>query len=178
MILRSPAEDENRHGLALTVILNAVKDLLYVFDPLETDNKQILRRGVYPEHGRRAPQNDIATSQDDRRQAYNSNFRRSTRRTRRIWKLIFPNLLSSCSSRPSWCNICCDFGCDLGALGLPRYSFSHLGQKPACFQILHHGCDDHLIEVYFLNFRIDARHQATHGFPGVEIEADLDVGHL
>jgi hypothetical protein len=36
--------------LALTVILNAVKDLLYVFDPLETDNKQILRRGVYPEH--------------------------------------------------------------------------------------------------------------------------------
>ena len=30
--------------------------------PLETDNKQILRRGVYPEHGRRVPQNDIATS--------------------------------------------------------------------------------------------------------------------
>jgi hypothetical protein len=32
MILHSPTEDENRHGLALTVILNAVKDLLYVFD--------------------------------------------------------------------------------------------------------------------------------------------------
>ena len=48
------------------------------FDPLETDNKQILRRGVYPEHGRRAPQNDIATSpQGDGRQAYNPNFRRS-----------------------------------------------------------------------------------------------------
>ena len=45
---------ENRGSLALTVILNAVKDLLYVFDPLETDNKQILRRC--------APQNDIATS--------------------------------------------------------------------------------------------------------------------
>jgi hypothetical protein len=41
-------------ALAFTVILNAVKDLLYVFDPLETDNKQILRRC--------APQNDIATS--------------------------------------------------------------------------------------------------------------------
>ena len=54
MILRSPAENENRRGLALTVILNAVKDLLYVFDPLETDDKQILRRC--------APQNDIATS--------------------------------------------------------------------------------------------------------------------
>jgi hypothetical protein len=45
--------------------------------PLETDNKQILRRGVYPEHRRRAPQNDIATSpQGDGRQAYNPNFRR------------------------------------------------------------------------------------------------------
>jgi hypothetical protein len=66
--LSSPTEDENRHGLALTVILNAVKDLLYVFDPLETDNKQILRR--------HAPQNDITTSQGDLRQAYNSNFRR------------------------------------------------------------------------------------------------------
>ena len=66
----------------------------------------------------------------------------------------------------------------LCALRLPRYSFSHLRQKAACFQILHHGCDDYLIEVYFLNFRIDARHQPTHGFPGVEIEADLDVGHL
>ena len=56
-------------ALALTVILNAVKDLLYVFDPSETDNKQILRRS--------APQNDIATSpQGDRRQAYNPNFRR------------------------------------------------------------------------------------------------------
>jgi hypothetical protein len=54
MILRSPTEDENGRSLALTVILNAVKDLLYVFDPLETDNKQILRRC--------APQNDIATS--------------------------------------------------------------------------------------------------------------------
>jgi hypothetical protein len=32
MILHSPTEDENRHGLALTVIRNAVKDLLYVFD--------------------------------------------------------------------------------------------------------------------------------------------------
>jgi hypothetical protein len=32
MILHSPTEDENRHGLALTVILNGVKDLLYVFD--------------------------------------------------------------------------------------------------------------------------------------------------
>jgi hypothetical protein len=32
MILHSPTEDENRHGLASTVILNAVKDLLYVFD--------------------------------------------------------------------------------------------------------------------------------------------------
>jgi hypothetical protein len=47
MILRSRTEDENRHSLALTVILNVVKDLLYVFDALETDNKQILRRGVY-----------------------------------------------------------------------------------------------------------------------------------
>jgi hypothetical protein len=63
--------------LALTVILNAVKDLLYVFDPLETDNKQILRRGVYPEHGRRAPQNDIATSpQGDRRQSLQPQFSR------------------------------------------------------------------------------------------------------
>jgi hypothetical protein len=71
--------------LALTVILNAVKDLLYVFDPLETDNKQILRRGVYPEHGRRAPQNDIATSpQGDGQQAYNPNFRRRIRRPRRV----------------------------------------------------------------------------------------------
>jgi hypothetical protein len=62
-------------ALALTVILNAVKDLLYVFDPLETDNKQILHRGVYPEHGRRAPQNDIATSpQGDRRQSPTSIF--------------------------------------------------------------------------------------------------------
>jgi hypothetical protein len=68
MILRSPTENENRHGLALTVILNAVKDLLYVFDSLETDNKQILCR--------HAPQNDITTSQGDLRQAYNSNFRR------------------------------------------------------------------------------------------------------
>jgi hypothetical protein len=32
MILHSPTENENRHGLTLTVILNAVKDLLYVFD--------------------------------------------------------------------------------------------------------------------------------------------------
>jgi hypothetical protein len=56
-------------ALALTVILNAVKDLLYVFAPLETDNKQILRRGVYPEHGRRAPQNDIVTSPPGRRAA-------------------------------------------------------------------------------------------------------------
>jgi hypothetical protein len=48
--------------LALTVILNAVKDLLYVFDALETDNKQILRRS--------APQNDTATNtQGDRRQS-------------------------------------------------------------------------------------------------------------
>jgi hypothetical protein len=62
-------------ALALTVILNAVKDLLYVFDPLETDNKQILRRC--------APQNDIATSpQGDGRQAHNPNFRRSARRIR------------------------------------------------------------------------------------------------
>ena len=38
-------------AMALTVILNAVKDLLYVFDPFETDNKQILRRGVYTERG-------------------------------------------------------------------------------------------------------------------------------
>jgi hypothetical protein len=46
--------------------------------PLETDNKQILRRC--------APQNDIATSpQGDGQQAYNPNFRRSTRRSRRIW---------------------------------------------------------------------------------------------
>jgi hypothetical protein len=57
-------------ALALTVILNAVKDLLYVFGLIETDNKQILRRC--------APQNDIATSpQGDGRQAYNPNFRRS-----------------------------------------------------------------------------------------------------
>jgi hypothetical protein len=50
---------------------------------LET-NKQILRRGVYPEHGRRAPQNDIATRpQGDGRQAYNPNFRRITRSPRR-----------------------------------------------------------------------------------------------
>ena len=49
-------------ALALTVILNAVKDLLYVFAPLEIDNKQILRRC--------APQNDIATSpQGDGRQS-------------------------------------------------------------------------------------------------------------
>ena len=40
MILRSPTEDENRRGLALTVILNAVKDLLYVFGP----SKQITSR--------------------------------------------------------------------------------------------------------------------------------------
>jgi hypothetical protein len=54
-------------ALALTVILNAVKDLLYVFDPFETDSKQILRRF--------APQNDIATSpQGDGRQAYDPNF--------------------------------------------------------------------------------------------------------
>jgi hypothetical protein len=33
---------------------------------LETDNKQIPRRGVYPEHGRRAPQNDIATQVSQR----------------------------------------------------------------------------------------------------------------
>ena len=55
-------------ALALTVILNAVKDLLYVLT-LETDNKQILRRGTYPEHGRRAPQNDTATGPADRRQS-------------------------------------------------------------------------------------------------------------
>ena len=52
MSLRSPTENENGRALALTVILNAVKDLLYVFEPLETDNKQILRR--------HAPQNDIS----------------------------------------------------------------------------------------------------------------------
>jgi hypothetical protein len=46
-------------ALALTVILNAVKDLLYLFARLETDSKQILRRGVYPEHGRRAPQKTL-----------------------------------------------------------------------------------------------------------------------
>jgi hypothetical protein len=45
-----------------TVILNTkVKDLLFAFAEFETKNKQILRRGVYPEHGRRTPQNDIAT---------------------------------------------------------------------------------------------------------------------
>jgi hypothetical protein len=37
-----------------------VKDLLYAFDHFETKNKQILRRGVYPEDGRKAPQDDIA----------------------------------------------------------------------------------------------------------------------
>jgi hypothetical protein len=40
MILRSPAENENPDGLALTVILNAVKGLPYVFDP----SKQITSR--------------------------------------------------------------------------------------------------------------------------------------
>jgi hypothetical protein len=41
--------------------------------PLETDNKQILRRC--------APQNDIVTSlQGDGRQGYNPNFQRSARR--------------------------------------------------------------------------------------------------
>jgi hypothetical protein len=61
-------------ALALTVILNAVKDLLYVLIPLQTDNKQILRRW--------APQNDIATRpQGDGRQAHpQPNFRRRTRR--------------------------------------------------------------------------------------------------
>jgi hypothetical protein len=48
--------------------------------PLETDNKQILRRC--------APQNDIATSpQGDGRQAYNPNFRRSEAGSgRKKWK--------------------------------------------------------------------------------------------
>jgi hypothetical protein len=50
MILGLRTENEDRRGVALTVILNAVKDLLYVFDPFEPDNKQILRRY--------APQND------------------------------------------------------------------------------------------------------------------------
>jgi hypothetical protein len=78
-------------ALAFTVILNAVKDLLYVFDPLETDNKQILRRC--------APQNDIDESAwQPTANAYNPNFRRSARRTRRIRKLIFSNFLTSCSS--------------------------------------------------------------------------------
>ena len=44
-----------------SVILNEVKDLLYLLNAFEQE-KQILRRGVYPEHGRRAPQNDIAKS--------------------------------------------------------------------------------------------------------------------
>ena len=39
--------------LPWTVILNEVKDLLFVFTHFETKNKQILRRC--------APQNDIAT---------------------------------------------------------------------------------------------------------------------
>jgi hypothetical protein len=42
---------------------------------IEADNKQILRRGVYPEHGRRAPQNDIARSpQGDGRQSLQLQF--------------------------------------------------------------------------------------------------------
>jgi hypothetical protein len=61
-------------ALALIVILNAVKDLLYVFAPPGTDNKQILRCC--------APQNDIVTSpQSDGRQARpQPNFRRRAQR--------------------------------------------------------------------------------------------------
>jgi hypothetical protein len=57
--------------------------------PLETDNKQILRRGVYPEHGRRAPQNDIATSpQGDGRQATRPIFEGGREGTK--FPLLFP----------------------------------------------------------------------------------------
>jgi hypothetical protein len=76
MILRLPTEMKMDAALALTVILNAVKDLLYVFDPLETDNKQILRPGVYPEHGLRMKLRQVPRATGGK--AYNSNFRRRT----------------------------------------------------------------------------------------------------
>jgi hypothetical protein len=59
--------------------------------PLETDNKQILRRC--------APQNDIATSpQGDGRQAYNPNFRRRTQRAQQMYGRVSnpPFLISPC----------------------------------------------------------------------------------
>ena len=59
--VRFSRENENRLDQPWTVILNEVKDLLFAFAHFETKDKQILRRRVYPEHGRRAPQNDIGT---------------------------------------------------------------------------------------------------------------------